>query len=179
MQRGNYTNVAEVTKVDQLDPNGIIHGNNTPNEIDQSDVTIVPVKIVDLVTTKTVDKSNPNQGDIVQFTITVVNNGPSTATGVNLTDNLPAGLAYVSHVATGGTINTYSGGLWNIGNINIGSSATLLINARVTAAGTVSQTPIVNTVTPAAGNESDPTTVGDDLTEPIIVTSSDLVTEKR
>ena len=42
---GNYTNVAEVTKVDQLDPNGIIHGNNTPNEIDQSDVTIVPVKI--------------------------------------------------------------------------------------------------------------------------------------
>ncbi|MEG1228884.1 MAG: gliding motility-associated C-terminal domain-containing protein, partial [Flavobacterium sp.] len=176
---GNYTNVAEVTKVDQLDPNGIIHGNNTPNEIDQSDVTIVPVKIVDLVTTKTVDKSNPNQGDIVQYTITVVNNGPSTATGVNLTDNLPAGLAYVSHVATGGTINTYSGGSWNIGNINIGSSATLLINARVTAAGTVSQTPIVNTVTPAAGNESDPTTVGDDLTEPIIVTSSDLVTEKK
>ena len=175
---GNYTNVAEVTKVDQLDPNGIIHGNNTPNEIDQSDVTIVPVKIVDLVTTKTVDKSNPNQGDIVQFTITVVNNGPSTATGVNLTDNLPAGLAYVSHVATGGTNNTYSGGLWNIGNINIGSSATLLINARVTAAGTVSQTPIVNTITPAAGNESDPTTVGDDLTEQIIVTSSDLVTEK-
>ncbi|AWK06841.1 hypothetical protein HYN56_22470 [Flavobacterium crocinum] len=175
---GNYTNVAEVTKVDQLDPNGVIHGNNTPNEIDQSDVTVVPVKIVDLVTTKTVDKSNPNQGDIVQYTITVVNNGPSTATGVNLTDNLPAGLAYVSHVATGGTINTYAGGLWNIGNINIGSSATLLINARVTAAGTVSQTPIVNTVTPAAGNESDPTTAGDDLTEPIIVTSSDLVTEK-
>lgn len=175
---GNYTNVAEVTKVDQLDPNGVIHGNNTPNEIDQSDVTIVPVKIVDLVTTKTVDKSNPNQGDVVQYTITVVNNGPSTATGVNLTDNLPVGLAYVSHVATGGTINTYSGGLWNIGNINIGSSATLLINARVTAAGTVSQTPIVNTVTPAAGNESDPTTAGDDLTESIIVTSSDLVTEK-
>ncbi|MCR4030697.1 MULTISPECIES: PKD domain-containing protein [Flavobacterium] len=175
---GNYTNIAEVTKVDQLDPNGIIHGNNTPNEIDQSDVTVVPVKIVDLVTTKTVDKSNPNQGDIVQYTITVVNNGPSTATGVSLTDNLPAGLAYVSHVATGGTVNTYTGGQWSIGNINIGSSATLLINARVTAAGTPSQTPIINTVTPAAGNESDPTTVGDDLTEPIIVTSSDLVTEK-
>ncbi|UPZ17966.1 PKD domain-containing protein [Flavobacterium humidisoli] len=175
---GNYTNVAEVTKVDQLDPNGVIHGNNTPNEIDQSDVTIVPVKIVDLVTTKTVDKSNPNKGDIVQYTITVVNNGPSTATGVNLTDNLPAGLVYVSHVAAGGTINMYAGGVWNIGNINIGSSAALLINARVTAAGTVSQTPIVNTVTSAAGNESDPTTAGDDLTESIIVTSSDLVTEK-
>ncbi|MFH6958147.1 gliding motility-associated C-terminal domain-containing protein [Flavobacterium aquidurense] len=175
---GDYTNVAEVTKVDQLDPNGIIHGNNTPNEIDQSDVTIVPVKMVDLVTTKTVDKSNPNQGDIVQYTITVVNNGPSTATGVNLTDNLPAGLAYVSHIATGGTINKYVGGQWNIGNINIGSSATLLINTRVTAAGTSGQVPIINTVTAATGNESDPTTVGDDLTEPIIVTSSDLVTEK-
>lgn len=175
---GNYTNVAEVTKVNQLDPNGVIHGNNTPNEIDQSDVTIVPVKIVDLVTTKKVDKSNPNQGDIVQYTITVVNNGPSIATGVSLTDNLPTGLVYVSHVATGGTINTFNGGQWNIGNINTGSSATLLINARVTAVGTPSQTPIINTVTAAAGNESDPTTVGDDLTEPIIVTSSDIVTEK-
>ncbi|MCW2120516.1 Ig-like domain-containing protein, partial [Flavobacterium sp. 7A] len=175
---GNYTNTAEVTKVDQADPNGIVHGNNTPSEIDQSDITIVPVEIVDLVTTKTVDKSNPNQGDIVKYTLTVVNKGPSTATGVNLTDNLPAGLVYVSHFATGGTVNTYSGGLWTIGNINIGSSAILVIDARVTAAGTVAQTPIVNTATAASGNESDPTTVGDDLTEPITVTSSDLVTEK-
>jgi uncharacterized repeat protein (TIGR01451 family)/gliding motility-associated-like protein len=167
-----------VTRVDQLDPNGIIHGNNTPNEIDQSDVTIVPVNVVDLVTTKTVDKSNPNQGDVVQYTITVVNNGPSTASGVNVTDNLPVGLAYVSHIATGGTVNTYSGGQWKIGNINIGSSATLLINARVTAAGSSSQIPIINTVTAAAGNESDPTTAGDDLTEPITVTSADLITEK-
>ena len=177
-ETGNYTNSAEVTKVDQLDPNGIVHGNNTPSEIDQSDVTIVPVKIVDLVTTKTVDNSSPNQGDIVKYTLTVVNKGPSTATGVNLTDDLPAGVTYMSHVATGGTVNTYSGGLWTIGSINIGSSATLVIDAKVTAAGTTAQTAIVNTATAASGDQSDPTTVGDDLTEPITVTSADLVTEK-
>jgi uncharacterized repeat protein (TIGR01451 family)/gliding motility-associated-like protein len=174
---GNYNNVAEVTGSDQFDPNST-PGNNNPQENDQSVVVVTPVNVADLVTTKTVDKSNPNQGDIVQYTITVVNNGPSIATGVNLMDNLPVGTTYVSHIATGGTVNTFSGGQWAIGNINIGSSATLVIRARVTAPGTSSQTPIINVTTAAVGNESDPTTVGDDLTEPIIVTSSDLVTEK-
>ena len=79
-------------------------------------------------------------------------------------DNLPVGTTYVSHIATGGTVNTFSGGQWAIGNINIGSSATLVIRARVTAPGTSSQTPIINVTTAAVGNESDPTSVGVDLT---------------
>ncbi|MGL2994043.1 PKD domain-containing protein [Flavobacterium sp. TSSA_36] len=175
---GNYTNVAEITKVDQLDPNGIIHGNHTPGEIDQSDVTISPVGVTDLITTKTVDNPTPNFGDIVQYTISVVNKGPSLATNVILQDNLPAGTSYVSHIATGGTVNTYSGGQWTIGNLNNQSSAILVINAKVTAVGTITQSPIINTTTAAVADQLDPTTVGDDLTEPIIVTCANLITEK-
>ena len=175
---GNFTNIAEITSADQPDPNGIVHGNNTPGEIDQDDVTTTPISVSNLITTKNVDNATPNTGDIVTYTLTVVNNGPSIATNVSLTDNLPTGTSYVSHIATGGSVNTYSGGVWNIGTIDIGDSATLTINALVTAQGTAAQTPIVNTATAATGDQFDPTTIGDDLVEPITVTASELVTTK-
>ncbi|MGL5111246.1 MAG: gliding motility-associated C-terminal domain-containing protein, partial [Flavobacterium sp.] len=131
-----------------------------------------------LVTTKTVDNPKPNFGDSIQYTLSVVNNGPSVATNVVLQDNLPAGTSYVSHFATGGTANTFANGQWTIGNLNNGSSAILVIKAKVTAVGTISQLPIVNTTTAAVGDQVDPSTVGDDLTEPIVVTCADVVTEK-
>ncbi|UMB53397.1 Ig-like domain-containing protein [Lutibacter sp. A64] len=181
-ESGNYTNIAEVTDADQKDPNGVVHGNNTPGEIDQDEVTIVPTAITDLVTTKVVDNATPNTGDTITYTLTVVNNGPSVATEVSLIDNLPAGLEYVTHIATGGSVNTYAdvaGDMtWSIGKIDIGESATLTIDALVTAQGTLAQTPITNITTPASGDQLDPTTDGDDLEENIIVTSSDLVTVK-
>ena len=72
----------------------------------------------DLVTTIAVDNAEPNEGDIITYTLTVVNNGPNAAT-VSLDDSLPAGTVYDSHIATGGTVNTYDGVTWNIGNINV------------------------------------------------------------
>ncbi|UMB62231.1 gliding motility-associated C-terminal domain-containing protein [Lutibacter sp. A80] len=181
-ESGIYTNTAEVVYADQDDPNSI-HGNNDPEEDDQDEATTTPLGVTDLVTTKTVDNSNPNEGDIVKYTITVVNNGPSVATGVSLIDNLPAGLEYVTHVATGGSVNTYAdiaGNMtWTIGIIDIGESATLTLDALVTAQGTFDQTPITNIIdNPASGDQLDPTTDGDDLEEEIVVTSSDLVTIK-
>ena len=173
---GNYTNIAEVVSADQLDPDST-HGNGNPSEDDQDEVSTTPVAIADLVTTKVVDNDTPNVGDEITFTLSVVNNGPSDATGVNLTDNLPSGLTYVSHVATGGTLNTYSGGLWNIGDLGIGDSAILLLTASVDGgyAGATIQNLLPN---PASGNETDLTTVGDDLEATVVVTSSDLVTTK-
>ncbi|MBK7316418.1 MAG: DUF11 domain-containing protein [Anaerolineales bacterium] len=48
----------------------------------------------------------------VQFTIPVINNGPSDATGVTVKDVLPAGVEYISHNL--GTYNS-SSGIWAIG----------------------------------------------------------------
>ncbi|WP_457617596.1 hypothetical protein, partial [Lutibacter sp.] len=172
---GDYTNIAEVVSVDQSDPNSI-PGNGDPAENDQDEVTTYPVSITNLVTTKIVDNSTPNIGDTITYTLTVVNNGPSDATGVSLTDNLPIGLTYDSHLATGGTINTYIGGVWTIGNIAKGSSATLTISTTVNT--DQGGNTITNVTTAAVGNEVDPTNLGNDLSESIVVTSSDLVTSK-
>ena len=172
---GNYTNTAEVTASDQEDPTST-PGNNNPNEDDFDDATTIPIKNADLVTTKIVDKSTANVGDVVQFTISVVNNGPSPATGVSLTDHLPAGLTYMSHTAIGGSINTFTSGVWQVGSLANGGSATLMIKASIDVgqAGNI----ITNVTTSASGNEVDPTTIGDDLEETVYVTSADLAVTK-
>ena len=57
----------------------------------------------DLALTKTVNDPTPNVGDSVTFTVTFTNNGPDTATGVQVTDLLPAGLTFVSATPSQGT----------------------------------------------------------------------------
>ena len=172
---GNYTNTAEVTSSDQDDPTST-PGNGNPAEDDYDDATTTPIKITDLVTSKTVNQSVANVGDVIEFTLSVINNGPSNATGVSLTENLPTGLTYVSHTATGGSVNTFTSGVWSIGNLAIGGSATITIKASVNEGQAGNS--ISNVVTPASGNEVDLTTVGDDLEETVYVTSADLAVTK-
>uniref|UniRef100_UPI00260520D9 T9SS type B sorting domain-containing protein n=1 Tax=uncultured Polaribacter sp. TaxID=174711 RepID=UPI00260520D9 len=172
---GNYTNTAEVTSSDQEDPTST-PGNSNPAEDDYDDATTTPIKITDLVTTKVVNQSVANVGDIIEFTLNVVNNGPSNATGVSLIENLPSGLTYLSHTAIGGTVNSFASGIWSIGNLPIGGSATITIRAKVNE-GEAGNT-INNVVTAASGNELDLTTVGDDLEESIYITSADLAVTK-
>jgi len=119
-----------------------------------------------LVTTKTVDKSNPDVGDTVIYTISVTNNGPAKATNVTLTDKLPTGVRYVSHLANG-TYNP-SNGLWDdIAEIDNGQTETLQIKARVEAgAGST----VTNITTPATTpDQNDTTPDDDDLNETIDV----------
>ena len=52
--------------------------------------------MADLAVTKTVSDATPNVGDQITFTVTLSNNGPNDATGVQVTDLLPAGLTFVS-----------------------------------------------------------------------------------
>ena len=44
--------------------------------------------------TKTVSDATPNVGDQITFTVTLSNQGPDAATGVQVTDLLPAGLTF-------------------------------------------------------------------------------------
>ncbi|KAB2846970.1 MAG: choice-of-anchor A family protein [Melioribacteraceae bacterium] len=84
----------------------------------------------DLSLVKTVDDENPEDGETVNFTITVTNNGPKDATGVEVSDLLPEGLDYISYSTTHGTYNQASG-LWVIGNLANGEIAQLHIAAMV------------------------------------------------
>lgn len=136
------------------------------------------VPLIDLVTNKTLASGNstPTAGDTVTFAINVANNGPSNATGVNLTDLLPAGLnatvnngnIAVTGTSTGGSYNAGTG-LWNIGTLNVGDTATLTIEG-IVQAGLGGQI-ISNVTTAASGNELNTSTAGNDLSEDITIAS--------
>ncbi|MGH8172736.1 MAG: DUF7507 domain-containing protein, partial [Rhodanobacteraceae bacterium] len=105
-----------------------------------------------------VDNAAPNIGDTVTFTITAHDNGPNDATGVVVTDLLPAGLGFVSATPSQGAYSSATG-LWNIGTLTSGgstSTATLTIVATVTATGA-----LTNTATVTLSDQPDPNSTND------------------
>ncbi len=110
----------------------------------QTDITqdagLLPI---DLSLTKIVDNATPLVGSNVTFTITLNNaTGFSNASGVMVSDVLPAGLTFVSASAAPGTSYSSSAGVWTVGAINAGTSKVLTITATVTAAARPSTTNI-------------------------------------
>lgn len=87
----------------------------------------------DLSLTKAVSTSAPAVGATITYTLSVTSAtaSPSTATGVSISDLLPAGVNYVSHSGSG----TYepSTGVWSVGSVAPGQTRTLTIQATVTA----------------------------------------------
>jgi sortase (surface protein transpeptidase) len=74
---------------------------------------------------------------------------------VQVTDQLPAGLTFVSATPGQGTY-TSGTGAWNIGSIASGASTTLTVMARVTTTG-----PVTNTASRTFQNEPDPNSIND------------------
>ncbi|MGE3437347.1 MAG: CARDB domain-containing protein, partial [Blastocatellales bacterium] len=145
---GPYANTAEVSKSNEKDPDSTPNNNN-PNEDDQKSVTPTPVPVADLSLNKTINNSTPNVGSNVTFTITVTNGGPSSATGVEVKDLLPAGYTYVSDNGSG-AYNSGTG-VWTAGTLTNGQSKSLQITATVKATG-----PYANTAEVSKSNEKDP-----------------------
>ena len=96
-------------------------------------LTTAPATYADLSLTKTVSNANPAAGASIAYTITVTNaaGSPTTATGVVVTDLLPAGTSYVSHSGPG-AYNPATG-VWTVGTLTAGQGSTLTITATVTA----------------------------------------------
>lgn len=107
--------------------------NTIPTEVapvSDSDRTNI-VNQVDLGVSKSFEPAIPLDGGFITYTVVVNNYGPITATGVKITDTLPSHLTYLSHnVSTGQTYNP-STGLWTIGTLAKGASATLKLYARI------------------------------------------------
>lgn len=96
-------------------------------------LTSAPSNYADLSLSKAVSNANPAAGTSVSYTLTVANapGAPSSATGVVVTDLMPAGVNYTGHSGFG----TYDAGTgqWTVGTLAPGQSRTLTITALVTA----------------------------------------------
>ena len=108
--------------------NGAVNYYHTNSHVDFT------VNTADLRVEKTVNDATPNIDDTITFTVTVTNDGPDTATGIELTDTFPATgelqLLPSSISTTQGTYNPGTG-VWNILSLNNGDSATLTLPAKV------------------------------------------------
>ncbi|MBZ0268827.1 DUF11 domain-containing protein, partial [bacterium] len=137
---------------------------------DSSSVDVV-VQGADLQVTNTVSNPIPNEGDTVIFTVTLRNLGPNTATGVALSDSLPAGLTYVSAAPSIGSYNS-STGLWSAGDLAPGAIETLATMATVDA-GTGGSV-ITTTATATLTSPADPDSANDSADASVDVQSADL-----
>ena len=162
------TNTTTAAVGDQSDPD---------TSTDSLSANITVDANADLVTTKVVDNASPVENSTIVYTISVTNNGVAQATNVGLIDLLPSGVTYVGD-DSGGAYNPVTGA-WTIGTIDNGAFATLNITATVdTGAGALAQ-PITNLTTAATGDQPDPDTTTDDLSEDITINyNADLVTTK-
>lgn len=97
-----------------------------------------PMVTGDLAVTKT-STGATKQGDSTSFTVTVSNPaGPNNATSVQVTDVL-SGFTFASATPSQGTY-TSSTGVWDVGTLAVGASATLTISAQVSSCGNLSNT---------------------------------------
>jgi uncharacterized repeat protein (TIGR01451 family) len=111
-----------------------------------------PGEGTDLEVTKTVNRATPREGDIIAYTITIANNGPDDATGVQLSDVLPTGVTFEGYITTQGTYSSGSG-LWIVNDLTKNTSATLIITTTVDS-NTVGKT-IVNTASHLIADQPD------------------------
>ncbi|MHB8844933.1 MAG: DUF11 domain-containing protein [Nitrospirota bacterium] len=158
------TNTAAITAASLPDP---VSGNNSAS------VTIT-VGGADLAVSKTVDDPAPAAGGSITYTIGLTNNGGNAASGVLVTDLLPAGVSYASHVVTQGTY-TPASGIWSAGALASGATTTLTITATVTAAAGSS---VVNTASVTASDQADGNTANNSAGATIFVGGADLAVAK-
>ena len=135
---GDHTNIAAVSS-GVADPNS---GDNVATET----TTVIPS--ADLVLSKEDSPDPVFVGSALSYALTVANNGPSSATGVTITDSLPTDMRFVyaseGCQATGGTV------ICAVGTLGSGDVATVNI---VVIPPTVS---IITNTASVTANEGDP-----------------------
>lgn len=92
----------------------------------------------DIAVEKNVDKPRVHVGEVVHYTIRIINKGPNDAQNLIIRDVLPQGLTYQNH-----TINEPSAsynpstGIFHIPSLSIGSNVLLSIECRVNSEGVI------------------------------------------
>lgn len=119
---GGYviTNIAGVQKVDQADY-------NPANDVSSA---VIRVQSADLNLGKAASQTLANPSDAVSFIVWLTNQGPSTATGIVVTDAVPSGASYLSYSASHGTYDPTTT-VWSIPSLASGAVASLTMNVQI------------------------------------------------
>lgn len=131
-----------------------INGMVPDGEVEDYELTVLPAQ-ADLSLTKTVSNSTPSSGVALSYNLTVTSaaspGSNGTATGITVQDTLPAGFTFVS--ATGTGTYTSATGVWAVGSLAPGASASITINGL--ASGALGST-VTNVAQISASSLTDP-----------------------
>ncbi len=129
------------------------------NNTASATTTVNTTNNADMSITKT---SSPNPVAVnnnLSYLITVTNGGPAPATGITVTDTLPAGVTFVSATPTQGTCNSAGGTVTcDLGSLTLGALARVTVVITPRSTGTISNTATVSS------NEADPNMANNTVT---------------
>ncbi|WP_133159391.1 Ig-like domain-containing protein, partial [Solitalea longa] len=109
--------------------------------------------ITDLAVTKVSQGVNVKRNEVFEYQIVAENKGTHDATGVKVVDVFPSQLELVEVVTNIESVSFNQSNktlTWNVGNLSVGSSQTLIFRARSTKGGTVQNSALI------VGNQYDP-----------------------
>jgi uncharacterized repeat protein (TIGR01451 family) len=110
-----------------------------------STTAAILVGSADLSIVKSTAATQATTGSTLTYTISVTNNGPDPATNVVVNDDLPAGLQFVSAIPTQGSCSGTDPFSCSLGTLNSGATATITLQALVTATtGSIANTATVS-----------------------------------
>ena len=127
---GTIVNFANIT--------GYEYDSDLSNNKDNASVFVNPA--CDLEVIKSVNNTNPNYGDFVNWSIKVRNNGPDIAHNVEVIDVLPKSLIWYNNTQN----YNPDTGVWNIGTLNPGDEIMLNIVCKVNSTGIIMNNVSVN-----------------------------------
>ncbi len=160
----SIVNVSSLSAMDQTDASA---GNNSAS----TTINVAQPGDVDLSLTMGVDNGTPSIGENVTYTLTVVNPGPASVSGLGITDLLPAEVTYVNSFTNKGTYQDATG-LWTVGDLDNGYQAVLNILATVNSAALGA--PVVNSASISAVDQADPQPANNTASAQILVPNCDL-----
>ncbi|RXM44993.1 gliding motility-associated C-terminal domain-containing protein [Flavobacterium sp. YO64] len=135
---GSYKNVAQITASDLPDPDSTPNNDDgDQSEDDESNAEIIyigPSADLSLVKKVVAGNTSPVVGSQISFELIIQNDGPNSATGIEVKDLLPTGYEFVNYSSSAGLYNNTTG-IWNVGTVDKGVAESLIIDVKVLPTG--------------------------------------------
>lgn len=177
---GSHTNRAEIISHSPGDLDST-PDNDVLGEDDLAELVVAPLFSVDIEVGLVLDNTVPMIGDQIIFTATVDNLGPSDATQLVLAQPLADGYSFISAAPSTGSYDEITG-LWTLGSLSNGATASMDLRVEVLPNGNYSQQveliQLLQLDVDSNPGNNDPSEDDQQSLEPTVVPVSDLALHK-